>query len=480
MVILFFIYRLIFLIKIPIVLGGDESYEMNAMLQNILQGNFANVLEYVQPHHYFGSLIQALFTLPFHFFMPTNEFGVFLGITFIQSITTWFALRMVTKYYNKSTTRHFFISLMLAPIGIIITSISSDTAGNATLSLTLFLLFDRLLSNDDSKKAAIISLFAILVDISFFPIAVYVLLPHLKKIKMVLTKEKFSFLHAAVLFFLFFESFIVIKLIQKTLNLSDRITHYNFKWSFATSYQHFLAEHSLLLFKIKPLNVASIGLFLLMLILVVLFITIKKPLAKKSKEIAALSFYFFIYSFIFYLLKTDEPYATRTLAINSEYWQLWFYSTLLLIVINLNFLKNIRMNFYAYLILSGFTSIYALSHSGLLNNFLAYNLNFELQNPRPKIDTIDSCTSALEKYHLNYEQKQAATFGCNAREQDPTRIKSLIPIDGLFYFGIGIQKFYRNDQGVNLCLQLIDNKSISECMRGYQHSSNILIHSSQH
>jgi hypothetical protein len=473
MVILFLICRLIFLIKVPITLGGDESYEMNAMLQNILNGRFANVSEYVQPHHYFGTLIQATLTLPFHLFMPTNEAGVFLGVILIQTFTTWFALNMVAKHYNKSTTRSLFICFILAPIGIVITSISSDTTGNATLSMMLFLLIDRVLSNVNFRKSTIIALCAILVDISFLPLAVYVLYPHLDKIKTALTKEKFSFIHISVLIFLIFESFIVIKLIQKTLALGDRISSYNLDWALATSYQHFLGEHSLLLFKIKPLNVAALGLFLLMLLLVFLSIAIKKPMAKKTKEIAAISLYFFFYALIFYFLKTDEPYARRTLAINSEYWQLWFYSTLLLIVINLNFLKNIKMNFIGYLLLTGYTSVFTLSQSGVLNNFHAYDLNFTLSNPRPKIDTIDSCVARLENFNLNSEQKEAAIYGCNAREQDPTRIKSLIPTDGLFYFGIGVQNFYRNNQGQNICLLLVDKKSSFECARGYVHSLNL-------
>lgn len=473
MVILFLICRLIFLIKVPIILGGDESYEMNVILQNILQGHFTKVLEYVQPHHYFGTLVQAIFTLPFHLFMPTNEAGVFLGVIFIQTITAWFALNMAAKHYNKSTTRSLFISFILAPIGIVITSISSDTAGNATLSLMLFLLIDRVISNDDYKKATIISLLAILIDISFLPLAFYVLYPHYKNIKTSLTREKFSLIHISVLIFLIFESFIVIKLLQKTLSLGDRISHYNLDWAVATFYQHFLGEHSLLLFKVKPLNVAALGLFLLMLLLVFLSLAIKKPLAKKTKEITAISLYFFFYALVFYFLKTDEPYARRTLAINSEYWQLWFYPTLLLIVINLNFLKNIKMNFIGYLFLIGYTSIFTLSHGGLLNNFHAYNLNFDRPTPRPKIDTIDNCISSLERFNLNSEQKEAANYGCNAREQDPNRIKSLIPIDGLFYFGIGVQNFYRNNEGQSFCLLLIDKRSASECSRGYEYSANI-------
>jgi hypothetical protein len=470
MVILFFINRLTFLIKAPITLGGDESYEMNVMLQNILKGHFSVVFDYVQPHHYFGSLVQAFITLPFHLFMPTNEAGIFLSIIFIQTITLWFVLNMVTKHYNQSTSRWLFISFILAPIGIIITSIASDTAGNATLSLIFFLLLDRIISNDDYKKATFISLIAILIDVSFLPLALYILISHIQKIKITLFKEKFSLLHFVVSLFIFFEFFILLKLIQKTLTLGDRISHYNLDWALQTSYQHFLAEHSLLLLKVKPINVAAFGLFLLMLFLVFLSIIIKRPLAKKSKEIAAISIYFFVYALIFYYLKTDEPYATRTLAINSEYWQLWFYATLFLIVINLNFIKNIKMSFASYLLLTAFTLMFTLYYSGSLNNFQAYNLDFDRPNPRPKMDTIDNCITAIDNYNFTSEQKEIAIRGCNAREQDPTRIKSLVPIDGLFYFGIGVQNFYRNDLGKNLCLLLNDEHSTSECIRGYEHS----------
>lgn len=480
MVILFFINRLTFLIKAPLTLGGDESYEMNVMLQNILKGHFASVFDYVQPHHYFGSLVQALITLPFHLFMPTNEAGIFLGVILIQTITLWFVLNMATKHYNQTTSRWLFISFILAPIGIIITSISSDTAGNATLSLIFFLLLDRVISNDDYRKATFISLIAILVDVTFFPLALFVLIPHRQKIKTTLFKEKFSVFHSVVALFILFESFILLKLIQKTLTLGDRISHYNLSWALQTTYQHFLGEHSLLLLKVEPLNVAAFGLFLLMFFLIFLSIAIKNPLAKKSKELAAISIYFFIYALVFYFLKTDEPYAGRVLAINSEYWQLWFYATLFLIVININFLKNIKMNFISYLLLTGFTLIFTLYHSGSLNNLQAYNLGFDRPNPRPKIDTIDNCVVAIEDYHFTSEQKEIAIRGCNAREQDFIRIKSLIPIDGLFYFGIGVKNFYRNDLGRNLCLLLNKESSISECIRGYEYSSTLLNHSTQH
>lgn len=473
MVILFLICRLIFLIKAPITLGGDESYEINAILQNLLKGHLSNIFEYVQPHHYFGTLIQAFVTLPFHLMMPTNEIGVFLGVTFIQTFAVWFILNLVCKEYDKAATRSLFLSLILAPIGIIIVSISSDTAGNATLSLMLFLLLDRLISNDNYKKATIVSFLAVLIDISFAPLAIYILLPHLQKIKTTLFKEKFSFIHLAFLVFIFFESFVVIKLIQKTLTLGDRISHYNFAWAWATFYQHFTGDHSLLLQKIKPLNFAALGLFLLMLFLISLSIIIKKPVAKKSKEIALVSLYFFIYALVFYFLKTDEPYTKRPLAINSEYWQLWFYPSLLLIVINLKYIKNMTMNFIGFLMLMGYTSVFILSQSGSLNNFHAYNLNFNRPLPRPKIDTIDNCIKTIESQHFNFDQKEAAVFGCHAREQDQTRIKSFVPLNGLFYYGIGLQKFYRNDLGKNFCMLLNDEATTQECIRGYEHSANL-------
>jgi len=80
------------LIKLPILftfkgkLGGDESYEINKIIQLLFKGDFLSFRYYSSPYHYLSQLMQVPFTLPFYILFPTNEFSSFLGSSFTSLI----------------------------------------------------------------------------------------------------------------------------------------------------------------------------------------------------------------------------------------------------------------------------------------------------------------------------------------------------------------------------------------------------------
>ena len=137
LVIIFLLIRIPILFTFQGVLGGDESYEINKIIQLVLKGDIFSFRYYSFKYAYVASFLQIPFTLPFYLLFPTNEFSSFLGTTFTCLIIMVSLFIFLKKHFNRNIAIFSSLMFIISPIGFTISTLSEDTTGNNLILLLL-------------------------------------------------------------------------------------------------------------------------------------------------------------------------------------------------------------------------------------------------------------------------------------------------------------------------------------------------------
>jgi len=480
------------LIRIPIlftfqgVLGGDETYEINKIIQHLLKGDLnLTTYGYYNPDafHYAVTIPQIPFTLPFYLLFQTNEFSSFLGTTFVSIIILVFLFLFLSKYFNRSTAILCCLMFIISPIGFTISTLAEDASGN-TLSLLLLLIPFFAMFFNKNKKIRYWSM----ILLAFLPVLrpyhfilwpccmIYILLENhfhsqksiieWKELKPYLIKFLIGVIIFSPAYFLIIQS---IRGLRYALNYGfidlfslNRIGAYLVYLKRLFIYDIF-SNNNFIESSIKPIMYISLVIYLVLLISSIVYIISKSIKIKKIKPIFIFGLYplaFIIVEFFFSNRFLDI--AFRTLSISTHFLILPLFMSFILISFFVYHKKNFRIMAYLFILLNLIINLSTITSLDKNNNFINYNLGYinvlteNLGDLPEKYSTIVLTDKIINLSMLS---------GIYSRELE----RKLFQDYDLDYklHGFGLKLFYNNSLGINFCNFLPDKNETALCKEGY-------------
>ena len=502
------LFILFILIKIPILLtyrgklGGDESYEINKIIQLFLEGDIFSFRYYSPPYHYLLYFLQIPFTLPFYLLFPTNEFSSFLGSTFVALVILTSLFLFLKKYFNKKIAILSSLIFIISPLGFTISVLSEDATGN-NLILLLFIPFFVLFFNKKIRIRNLSMIFLALLPL-FSPYylilwpccVVYILLENHFQSK----GNAFNFKNLKPYLTIFFVSLIILSPAYFSIfkSVSDR-GHFHHELNFSSVMEDKIRSVPIYLTYVKRVFIPftdehyfnlsdekiiifilylSFIIYLFLVLTAIIYFIFKTIINKKVKP----EFFFAIFPPIYILSEFFFTHRflgiyNRLISISVHHIKLPIFVSFILISIFASRKKNIRIIFYLFIMINLMINLGVVNSIYENNNFINYNLGNEnrvgslSERGTAKEEILRICENNLDSKDINILKSNSKvqlslTRGFDAREID------FLPDEEIDYtlYGFGIKLFYKgNDNGLasNLCNFLQEKNKIILCERGY-------------
>lgn len=498
-IILLILLILFLLIRIPIlftfkgILGGNESYEINRDIKNLLKGSISYLWGEQDVYKYFTHIFQIPFTLPFYLLFPTNEFSSFLGTTLTSIIILAALFLFLNKYFNKKIAIISSLIFIISPIGFTISTLAQDSTGNNLILLSLILFF--FVFFNKNKKIRYWSM----ILLAFLPIihpyhfilwsccAVYLLLEsHFQSKKGIIDWKYLKpylifFLIAAIIFSPVYSAISKNALMRGKIfypesislvtSMRERVNDYlpYFKRLFIPS-DYIFFDNIFNMEILEFVSYTSLFIFLILLMGSMIYFIFESIKRKKITPILIFAIYplFFVLSDLF-LYKRFASLAFRTLSISTHYLKILFFMSIILISCFAYHKKIFRIMVYAFILLNLMMNISAINSLNESNNFVTYNLGNEdniwvisTYNELPEVLRFHNIILTKEQLDvLNDTLINCLMNGYGFREVE-------IRCDNDFVlFGFGVKLFYNNSFGINLCNRLYDENKTNLCKKGY-------------
>lgn len=509
LLIFFLVINLLILFTFKGKLGGDESYEINKIIQLTFQGDIFSFRYYSEPYHYLLYLMQIPFTLPFYILFPANEFSSFLGSVFTSLIIMLFMFITVDKYFGKKSAILSCLVFILSPIGLKISFISEDATGN-NLIIILFILFIYLFFNNNKKTkilSAILLAFLPLFSPYFLILVVFCVIYLLFKNFFDTRNRKLFFKDIGTFFIFFFLTLIILSpayyfifqsvkegghipreegIHDKVINKVKSFPIYflYFKRSFVpfTDQRYFNISDELF---IKTILNLSFFIYSILFIITLSYFTINNIMKKNIKNIFFLSLFplFYIIFELFLTHRFVDIYE-RIISVSIHHIKLPIFVSFIAISVLASKNKKVRVIFYFFLLINLVSNIFLIQSIHYNNNLINYNLGnenrvgslSERNTIKEEIFEKYGNNLTMETHNLLNKNKNITSslrLGFNAREIDFLDDN----IDYILY-GFGIKLFYLgNDKNLasNLCNFLYEEDKIYQCKRGYLMSDSAFI-----
>jgi len=509
---IFFLIVLFLAIRIPIlftfegVLGGDEVYEINRDIRDVLDGDYFYFLrDKNNAYVYFIYLLQIPFTLPFYLLFPTNEFSSFLGTTIISIIILIAFFLYLQKHFSRRIAIIASLIFIISPIGFTISTLVDDTKGMNLVLLSFIPFFLMFFSRKKKIQYWSMVLLALLPLIHPYHVIlwpscmVYLILKNYFESKKITVAWKK--LQPYIIFFMvttiILLPFYFVSL--KSMTVQDKIFYLNypdpspplplshliiernsvyldyFKRLFILPNYSNIIENSSIRKNIKFISYISFSIYLLILTSSIIYFIFEAIKNKKIKPI----FFFAIYPLFFVLtelLFTNRfmLLVNRDIATSSHFLKILFFMSIVLVSSFASYKRRLSFIVYSFIIMNLIINVSMITSPAKNNNFINYNLGNE-DNIIVKNDAYEVLDS-LVFYNISLTKDELLVLTNKSNNM-------LIIISNGFYardsfsiteenydyklFGFGLKLFYGNELGINFCNIILDKNKIILCREGY-------------
>lgn len=497
LLIILLLVKLVLLFFFQIALGGDETYEIIFLLHNFVKGTL--VVEHVNylitSYTHLSVILQAILLLPFYWFLPTNEFSVFLSTilttTIIFSLTYFFLI----KLFNLRVAIAFSLIYIFSPLGFTLISISTDAPPGAMIHL-LFIIpfyytfFSTSLSNRE-KSAFILALIPLATPYHFIlwiTAFIYFFLINYYNFKYSffesIRKTGAYILKVTIVFFALMpfygisaldiwgkfsknlgRGFKMLPLENETLitrfinRIVDELIHL---------VQPFLGGVVEMPVTIKLIAFVSLISFLFLFFVKSIY-SINSFIKEKKVQIEHFFLIYMILFFIAELLFQIKLYMwkTRLLNLETKYITLFLFSSFIIVASSFWDKKKLKIIFVIFIISSTVINFYFIYPFNKWNPKI-YNLGgYDYKRNEVKFSTncwppyLDFIRDEIDNNIITIIEK-SLMMGVKSREEK----ESNYPYDFLIY-GYGVKLFYINKLGINWCDFFQNIESNQLCKNGY-------------
>ncbi|MBF0299596.1 MAG: hypothetical protein HQK51_12800 [Oligoflexia bacterium] len=482
---IFILTKLLFLLKYPGVLGGDETYgifKFIDLIPSFISGDISlnELLDSSQTHLYnlMAISLQAPITYLWYKILPTNEFAAFLGTLTTSTFFLVILFLSVAKLFNGEIAFATCLLYTFSPIGLSVAAVSADHPGSIIKLIMLFTTLYFLFALKNKKKICKFSnvllmllpfidpyhLIALLAYISLLLIST--LNKRTNKLKLIKWRElKVVLWNNRLLLYLSPLLYPLIIVLQETLAIKKKngyINHFDFKLYWHYLKKPFIGDHTSNIMGVQWIAEWSFG---ILVVLALLFLGKQfwrwrarkgEILCDPSNFLALYLLFFVAIEFLFQV--KIEYWSIRPLAATSNYLQL----LLLMVFIMAAKVASLRM-IVIICAINLFVTLNILEFKN--NNFINYNLG--------NTDYARNFLSVATKVQLlqsNYAGNLPFILGVESREND---IRQLHSKEDILKCGAGIYFFYKNKLAINTCYRFIEVARVDYCKEGFYLGQNI-------